>query len=57
MMTSGKYVPQYFTQDTACLSSRLLSLNKELGQDGQLYQEIEGAPCPERARRLHLLAP
>ncbi|CAE7367766.1 dyrk2 [Symbiodinium necroappetens] len=39
MMTSGKYVPQYFTQD------------------GQLYQEIEGAPCPERGRRLHLLVP
>ncbi|CAJ1332552.1 unnamed protein product [Effrenium voratum] len=39
MMTSGKYVPQYFTQD------------------GQLYQEIEGQPCPERGRRLHLLVP
>ena len=39
LMTSGKYVPQYFTQD------------------GQLYQEIEGQPCPERGRRLHLLAP
>lgn len=39
LMTSGKYVPQYFTQD------------------GQLYQEIEGQPCPERGRRLHLLVP
>lgn len=39
LMTRGKYVPQYFTQD------------------GQLYQEIEGAPCPERGRRLHLLVP
>jgi len=38
-MTSGKYVPQYFTQD------------------GQLYQEIEGQPCAERGRRLHLLVP
>ncbi|CAK0905214.1 unnamed protein product [Prorocentrum cordatum] len=26
-------------------------------QDGQLYQEIEGAPCAERGRRLHLLVP
>eukprot|EP00435_Cladocopium_sp_Y103_P048505 s1277_g14.t1 len=25
--------------------------------DGQLYQEIEGQPCPERGRRLHLLVP
>lgn len=39
LMTRGKYVPQYFTQD------------------GQLYQEIEGPPCPERGRRLHLLVP
>jgi len=39
LMTKGKYVPQYFTQD------------------GQLYQEIEGPPCPERGRRLHLLVP
>eukprot|EP00440_Ansanella_granifera_P001389 gb/GFBE01001497.1/.p1 GENE.gb/GFBE01001497.1/~~gb/GFBE01001497.1/.p1 ORF type:complete len:758 (+),score=187.46 gb/GFBE01001497.1/:1-2274(+) len=39
LMTRGKYVPQYFTQD------------------GQLYQEIEGHPCPERGRRLHLLVP
>eukprot|EP00931_Biecheleriopsis_adriatica_P092947 TRINITY_DN66703_c0_g1_i1.p1 TRINITY_DN66703_c0_g1~~TRINITY_DN66703_c0_g1_i1.p1 ORF type:complete len:764 (-),score=197.05 TRINITY_DN66703_c0_g1_i1:62-2353(-) len=39
LMTRGKYVPQYFTQD------------------GQLYQEIEGAPCPDRGRRLHLLVP
>eukprot|EP00930_Biecheleria_cincta_P040489 TRINITY_DN27739_c0_g3_i1.p1 TRINITY_DN27739_c0_g3~~TRINITY_DN27739_c0_g3_i1.p1 ORF type:complete len:733 (-),score=141.42 TRINITY_DN27739_c0_g3_i1:66-2264(-) len=39
LMTRGKYVPQYFTQD------------------GQLYQEIEGSPCPERGRRLHLLVP
>merc|ERR1712072_1107188 len=39
LMTRGKYVPQYFTQD------------------GQLYQEIDGAPCPDRGRRLHLLVP
>mmetsp|Transcript_2405 Transcript_2405/g.4401 ORF Transcript_2405/g.4401 Transcript_2405/m.4401 type:complete len:734 (-) Transcript_2405:69-2270(-) len=39
LMTRGKYVPQYFTQD------------------GQLYQEIEGPPCPDRGRRLHLLVP
>ncbi|CAK0876177.1 unnamed protein product [Prorocentrum cordatum] len=39
LMTRGRYVPQYFTQD------------------GQLYQEIEGAPCAERGRRLHLLVP
>lgn len=39
LMTRGKYVPQYFTQD------------------GQLYQEIEGPPCPSRGRRLHLLVP
>jgi len=39
LMTKGKYVPQYFTQD------------------GQLYQEIDGAPCPDRGRRLHLLVP
>lgn len=39
LMTRGKYVPQYFTQD------------------GQLYQEIEGPPCAERGRRLHLLVP
>eukprot|EP00930_Biecheleria_cincta_P040488 TRINITY_DN27739_c0_g2_i2.p1 TRINITY_DN27739_c0_g2~~TRINITY_DN27739_c0_g2_i2.p1 ORF type:complete len:762 (-),score=146.64 TRINITY_DN27739_c0_g2_i2:179-2464(-) len=39
LMTRGKYVPQYFTQD------------------GQLYQEIEGPPCTERGRRLHLLVP
>jgi serine/threonine protein kinase len=39
LMTRGRYVPQYFTQD------------------GQLYQEIEGPPCPERGRRLHLLVP
>lgn len=39
MMTRGRYVPQYFTQD------------------GQLYQETDGAACPERGRRLHLLVP
>merc|ERR1719382_2036312 len=39
LMTRGRYVPQYFTQD------------------GQLYQEIEGPPCPDRGRRLHLLVP
>merc|ERR1712107_587857 len=39
VMTRGRYVPQYFTQD------------------GQLYQEIEGPPCPERGPRLHLLVP
>lgn len=39
LMTSGRHVPQYFTQD------------------GQLYQEIDSPPCPERGRRLHLLVP
>eukprot|EP00388_Colpodella_angusta_P007949 GDKJ01022054.1.p1 GENE.GDKJ01022054.1~~GDKJ01022054.1.p1 ORF type:complete len:963 (+),score=237.76 GDKJ01022054.1:100-2988(+) len=39
LLTRGKYVPQYFTQD------------------GQLYYELDEAPCPERGRKVRLLVP
>lgn len=35
----------------------IINLDLQSLEDGQLYQEIEGQPCPERGRRLHLLVP
>ena len=43
----------YFTFANSCI----INLNLQTLEDGQLYQEIEGQPCPERGRRLHLLVP